>query len=218
MVVSTVDDRSKAQALGAAEFCLKPLGREDLLNLLDRITEGTSRQRILVIDDDDIFRYVVRQELSANNVRVLEAATGLAGIERAARETFDVVLLDLDLPDITGYEVLKQLKHGERQRCDHQRDAAHADGTDPSWRRAFNCSKKRANGGSTQNHHARLRQKTGGANLMPASILVVDDQSSGRYIKSRALRKAGYRVSETGTAADALAYLAQHAVDLPSST
>jgi signal transduction histidine kinase/CheY-like chemotaxis protein len=114
VVVSTADDRGKALSLGAAEFLLKPVGRDDLLDLLARVIEGASQQRILVIDDDDIFRYVVRQELANKNVRVLEAATGLAGLERASKEAFDVVLLDLDLPDITGFEVLKQLKHGEQ--------------------------------------------------------------------------------------------------------
>jgi CheY-like chemotaxis protein len=44
-------------------------------------------------------------------VRVLEAATGLQGLQRAQQERFDLLLLDLDLPDITGFEVLSKLEN-----------------------------------------------------------------------------------------------------------
>jgi len=51
----------------------------------------------------------VRQELTTDNIRVLEAATGSHGLERVGQERFDLVLLDLDLPDISGYEVLARM-------------------------------------------------------------------------------------------------------------
>jgi signal transduction histidine kinase/CheY-like chemotaxis protein len=110
VVISTLEDAAKARALGANEFASKPIERDWLIDVLDRFVKGETRKRVLVIDDDEVFRYVVRQQLAGDNVRVLEAATGSQGLERAKHERFDLVLLDLNLPDMTGFEVLSQLE------------------------------------------------------------------------------------------------------------
>ena len=115
LVISALEDAAKATALGADAFSAKPVERGWLLESLDRLVKGEERTRVLVIDDDEVFRYVVRQELTTDNIRVLEAATGSHGLERVSQERFDLVLLDLDLPDISGYEVLAQLGRGAAQ-------------------------------------------------------------------------------------------------------
>ena len=109
LVISGVEDAAKANALGADAFSSKPVERGWLLDTLDRLVKGEERTRVLVIDDDEVFRYVIRQELTTDNIRVLEAATGSYGLERVGQERFDLVLLDLDLPDISGYEVLARM-------------------------------------------------------------------------------------------------------------
>jgi signal transduction histidine kinase/CheY-like chemotaxis protein len=114
IVVSTLEDAAKARALGADDFAAKPVERGWLLDALDRLVKGERRTRILVIDDDEVFRYVIRQELTEDNIRVLEAPSGSLGLERVGREKFDLVLLDLDLPDMTGYEVLARLPKDSR--------------------------------------------------------------------------------------------------------
>jgi signal transduction histidine kinase/CheY-like chemotaxis protein len=110
IVISTLEDAAKARVLGANEFASKPIDRDWLIDALDRLVKGETRKRVLVIDDDEVFRYVVRRQLAGDNVRVLEAATGSQGLERAKHERFDLVLLDLNLPDMTGFEVLSQLE------------------------------------------------------------------------------------------------------------
>jgi CheY-like chemotaxis protein len=112
LVISALEDAAKATALGADDFSAKPVERGWLLESLDRLVKGEERTRVLVIDDDEVFRYVVRQELTTDNIRVLEAATGSHGLERVGQEHFDLVLLDLDLPDISGYEVLARMGRG----------------------------------------------------------------------------------------------------------
>ena len=115
IVISTLEDAAKARALGADDFSSKPVERGWLLDALDRLVKGERRTRILVIDDDEVFRYVIRQELTEDNIRVLEAPSGSLGLERVGREKFDLVLLDLDLPDMTGYEVLARLQRESGQ-------------------------------------------------------------------------------------------------------
>jgi signal transduction histidine kinase/CheY-like chemotaxis protein len=109
LVISALEDSAKARALGADDFAAKPVERGWLLECLDRLVKGEERPRVLVIDDDEVFRYVVRQQLTTDNVRVLEAATGSHGLERVGQERVDLVLLDLDLPDLSGYEVLARM-------------------------------------------------------------------------------------------------------------
>ncbi|HVG45824.1 MAG TPA: response regulator, partial [Longimicrobium sp.] len=65
---------------------------------------------ILVIDDEPQIRRVVRNALEGDGVRVLEAATGREGIDRAAAERPDLVVLDLGLPDVAGASVCAELR------------------------------------------------------------------------------------------------------------
>ncbi|MGH9346223.1 MAG: response regulator, partial [Vicinamibacterales bacterium] len=65
---------------------------------------------VLVVDDEQSTRYVLRRYLTAAGCRVIEAAGGLEGLARAASEQPDAVVLDLAMPDMLGTEVLARLK------------------------------------------------------------------------------------------------------------
>ena len=72
--------------------------------------------RILVVDDNAPLRYALARTLRQHNFDVLEVATGEDALTVAAAERPDLVLLDVNLPDIHGFEVASQLKSGERTR------------------------------------------------------------------------------------------------------
>jgi two-component system, OmpR family, KDP operon response regulator KdpE len=65
---------------------------------------------ILIIDDEPQIRRAVRNALSDDDVRVVEAATGSAGLDIAAAERPSLVILDLGLPDVSGLDVCRQLR------------------------------------------------------------------------------------------------------------
>jgi signal transduction histidine kinase/DNA-binding response OmpR family regulator len=109
LVVTTVEDQAKGMALGADAYALKPIDREWLLENLARLTREPRGRRVLLIDDDETARYVVKQQLP-ETVRVLEAGNGLDGLVRARAEVPDAIVLDLVMPGIGGEEVLEQLK------------------------------------------------------------------------------------------------------------
>ena len=69
---------------------------------------------VLVVDDEPQIRRLLRVTLEANGYRVLEAATGQAGIVEAAQRRPDVVVLDLGLPDLDGATVLQRLREWSR--------------------------------------------------------------------------------------------------------
>jgi two-component system KDP operon response regulator KdpE len=66
---------------------------------------------VLLIDDDPHYRdyYAQRLQTSASNYDVVEAATGRSGLDICARQPIDCVVLEIDLPDISGFEVLAKL-------------------------------------------------------------------------------------------------------------
>jgi CheY-like chemotaxis protein/two-component sensor histidine kinase len=109
-VVTTVDDEGKALALGADLFVSKPVDRQRLLGVLTRLVAPETVRRVLVVDDEEISRYVLRQHLVSPRRVVLEASSGTEAIRLAQRERPDVICLDLGMPDVDGGDVLRALK------------------------------------------------------------------------------------------------------------
>jgi CheY-like chemotaxis protein/anti-sigma regulatory factor (Ser/Thr protein kinase) len=66
--------------------------------------------RILIIEDDEATRYVIRTRLEERGAEVLEEQLGRPGVERARAERPDLVVLDLMLPDVSGQEVLERMR------------------------------------------------------------------------------------------------------------
>jgi signal transduction histidine kinase/CheY-like chemotaxis protein len=105
-VTSSTGDVGKAINLGADDYLEKPIAPEKLLDVLDRLTGQHSVTRVLVVDDEEVSRYLVRQLLPRGVFDVAEAATGVEGLARLRSEPPDVVLLDLSMPGIDGYKFL----------------------------------------------------------------------------------------------------------------
>jgi len=109
-VVTTVEDEGKALALGADAFCVKPVDRQRLLEVVAPLAAPDSTKRVLVADDEEVFRYVMRQHLVAGHHVISEAATGEEALRLAQAEHFDLICLDLGMPDMEGTEVLRRLR------------------------------------------------------------------------------------------------------------
>ncbi|UCD69159.1 MAG: response regulator [Betaproteobacteria bacterium] len=67
-------------------------------------------KRILVIEDQEDNRTIIRDLLAANDFEVIEAVTGEEGVAAAAREKPDLILMDIQLPGLDGYEATRQIK------------------------------------------------------------------------------------------------------------
>jgi len=109
VVVTALPERERAMALGADAFLGKPIDRRLILTTLDRLVGRSEAIRVLVIDDQDIARFVIRQCLPLPSFDVIECASAEEGLERIATEQPDVVLLDLVLPGMHGGEALRAL-------------------------------------------------------------------------------------------------------------
>ena len=109
-VVTVIDNREKALALGADGFHTKPVDRHWLIQNLQNAVWNLQARKLLVIDDEEVSRYLVRSVLAQTNVRIIEAATGRDGLQKAKDEQPAMIILDLSMPDSSGFEVLRRLK------------------------------------------------------------------------------------------------------------
>jgi CheY-like chemotaxis protein len=114
LVVTVVDNKEKALALGADGFHTKPVSRTWLLEQLDGIADRFAGRQILLIDDDEASRYLLKTALGRTDFRISEATGGREGLLKASEDVPDLVILDLSMPDLSGFEVLAKLKENPR--------------------------------------------------------------------------------------------------------
>jgi signal transduction histidine kinase/CheY-like chemotaxis protein len=111
VIVSMLDERGKGFALGASEYLVKPVGRDEMLEALARcVPPGGERTAVLVIDDDAVDRRLMAAALEPAGYQVLTAAGGKEGLAAIRRERPAVVLLDLLLPGVDGFTVIEEVR------------------------------------------------------------------------------------------------------------
>lgn len=110
VVITVVNNEKQALALGADGFLIKPVDRLPLLNKLNSLVYRGRVQKLLLIDDDPAYRYVVHQLLMDSPLQILEATSGREGIAMAEREQPTAILLDMEMPELGGLDVLDQLQ------------------------------------------------------------------------------------------------------------
>jgi signal transduction histidine kinase/CheY-like chemotaxis protein len=111
-MVTVVDDERMAFSLGASDYLTKPVDRARLIEMADTLTSGV-QGHVLVVEDDEASRQVVVRALTSAGWKVTEAADGQAGLERVAEHCPDLILLDLMMPVMHGFEFMERLRENE---------------------------------------------------------------------------------------------------------
>ena len=110
IMVSIVDDKRRGIALGAAGYLTKPIDRERLLQLVRRFQAPTRATRVLMVEDDASQRERMLGWLERPHWIVREAANGREALDLLREEKPDVILLDLMMPEMDGFEVVAALQ------------------------------------------------------------------------------------------------------------
>jgi len=114
IIVSMLDNRELAVALGAQDYFTKPIEWPRLLRRLGEITRRTGRgARLLLVDDDESVHELLDHELTKAGYIVDKATSGAEGLERAEKTRPDVIILDLMMPGMSGFELAELLRQGE---------------------------------------------------------------------------------------------------------
>jgi signal transduction histidine kinase/CheY-like chemotaxis protein len=102
--------RESMQHPGPVLYCIKPIDRDWLLNVLDDLDKRAPLKNVLIVDDEEFMRSLFRGHLADTHFSVIEAADGAAGLTLAREERPGVIVLDLMMTGMNGFEVLKHLK------------------------------------------------------------------------------------------------------------
>jgi len=115
IIVSMLDNRELALAFGAEDYFIKPVDWPRMLRRLREITSrvASKRARLLVIDDDTVVHDMLEAELQGEGYELDRALSGREGLERAEQTKPDVIILDLNMPGMSGFEVAEMLKRSE---------------------------------------------------------------------------------------------------------
>ena len=107
VMLTMLDDRNLGYALGAADYLTKPIDRERLVAVLGRHRRDLP---VLVVDDDPDFRELARRLLGREGYTVIEAENGRAALARLGDATPGVILLDLMMPEMDGFDVVAAIQ------------------------------------------------------------------------------------------------------------
>jgi signal transduction histidine kinase/CheY-like chemotaxis protein len=117
IVVSITDERGKGFALGAADYLVKPVQREELVAAIKRFSISTKLNseavKVLAIDDDPMALELIAGILGSEGYRVIKASTGIEGIALAKTELPELIILDLLMPEFDGFAVLDKIAGDE---------------------------------------------------------------------------------------------------------
>jgi CheY-like chemotaxis protein len=111
-VISARDEPQNALRMGALRFLTKPIDELQITGIFEKASqmEGTKAKKLLVVEDDETQRNSIRDLVGNETAHVVEAPDGSTALERLRNETVDCVVLDLMLPDMSGFELIEKIR------------------------------------------------------------------------------------------------------------
>jgi signal transduction histidine kinase/CheY-like chemotaxis protein len=119
IVVSITENRELGLSLGAADWLVKPARREDFLGAIRRAVGDGNPSRIpsvLIVDDEPATLELLTDLLSHQQFQVHSATGGNEGIARALERPYDAIVVDLMMPEVTGFEVARRIRASPARR------------------------------------------------------------------------------------------------------
>ena len=110
IMVTILDQQRRAVALGAAGYLTKPVDRDQLHRVVERFRAPGEATRVLLVEDEPFQRQRMRAWLESQRCMVLEAANGREALDRLNHGKPDLILLDLMMPEMDGFQVVATLQ------------------------------------------------------------------------------------------------------------
>ena len=111
-IITVDDERHSALAHGAFSYLVKTPTTDGIEAAIERLRDFTTprTKRLLVVEDNDIERQSIIELLDHNDIELVAVATGGEALEALRQRTYDCVVLDLRLPDVSGFELLEKFQ------------------------------------------------------------------------------------------------------------
>jgi CheY-like chemotaxis protein len=114
IMLTIVDDRNLGYTLGAADYLTKPIDRDRLVSVLDKYRRDLP---VLIVDDDEVLRQLLRRMLEPEGYKVVEAENGRVALDRLRGVAPSVILLDLMMPEMDGFEFVTEFRRHQAWRA-----------------------------------------------------------------------------------------------------
>ncbi len=114
--ISGSDSSMEAMRMGAVGFLTKPVSLEKLNDAFSRMEQLISRnvRKLLIVEDNALQRESIRQLIADNDVEAVTVGTGREACEKLLSDSFDCMILDLGLEDMSGFELLEKIQENKR--------------------------------------------------------------------------------------------------------
>ena len=116
IILTMFDDKEMGFALGATDYMTKPINRDRLVNVLRKHHQGQQPCHVLVVEDEPSIRQMVRRVLEKEGWAVREAENGQAGLQAVAESKPAVILSDLMMPVMNGFDFIRELRKNKEWR------------------------------------------------------------------------------------------------------
>jgi|GEM_PF-2135308 len=110
IMVTMIDNQNLGYALGAADYIVKPIGKNNLRNILHKYNSQASFDKVLIVEDNPDTRDLLRRQLLDYSETVIEAENGVQAIEILSREIPELIISDLMMPEMDGFELVRQMR------------------------------------------------------------------------------------------------------------
>jgi CheY-like chemotaxis protein len=204
IMLTIVDDAKRGYTLGASDYLTKPVDRKRLLAVVSRCGLARAELSILLVEDDEDSRRLIREMLEEADCSVVEAVNGKLALERLEEAVPDLILLDLIMPEMDGFDFLAALRGNPTWQdvpvvVVTARDLSEAD------RRRLDGAvdrvlQKGALGGAELHQEIReairasIEGRTGGERAPRQKILYVEDNEDNIVLLKGQLEKRGFDV------------------------
>ena len=116
VMLTMVDDRSKGYTLGVTDYIYKPVDREKLVAAITRCVRYGDTAPILIVDDDASQRDLLKRTLEKDGWETIRAHNGRAALEAVRARTPSIIILDLMMPEMDGFELINTLRKNPETR------------------------------------------------------------------------------------------------------
>ena len=116
IILTIVEDRNLGFSLGATDYLSKPVDRDKLVAILDRCCPAEKQARVLLVEDDESTRQIMSLILEKEGCAVVEAENGVVGLKCMEKGIPDLIVLDLLMPEMDGFEFLSHVGRNETWR------------------------------------------------------------------------------------------------------
>jgi CheY-like chemotaxis protein len=113
IMLTIMDEKQMGYALGAADYLTKPIDWERLAAVLQRYECARPPCPVLVVEDDPVMRELLRRRLEKEGWTVIEAENGRVALKRMTERQPDLILLDLMMPEMDGFQFLDEVRKHE---------------------------------------------------------------------------------------------------------